>query len=407
MDITIVDEFLKKVFKKTCHLIDNSPSFYTLEFSDPFTICEFEKWADVCKKFLSQYHLRTGATFFSYSKTFHKRCALQLYKLPLEKILEALTALNKDLNLQQAILLNDPKEAINVLLDDGAQVNSKDITGETPLHRAVKKGDNKIIQLLLKKGALINEVNSNGETALHLIAKTLDLTTLEKLLATPGIDIHAKDNEGNICLYSMAFLGKQEMLEKLYQAGIPIDTVNNYGETPLFSAIYGINPLAVKFFLERGASVNHQSVNGTTPLIAAVLLAAHHSENFSPAMHTILTTLLNVGADPMMRTLAGESALQIADKANNVHVGKLLIDTVLSVDLMTVKPYFQSHELSSYWDISVQKLYYECLEKSLENGMQNYHMPSIMPFFSKTQPVYEIDSNKRSADHSMSSYTNL
>lgn len=398
MDIETLGNLLKKAFRKECNLVDNSPLFYQLEFSDPFTINEFEEWAHACKKFLSQYGLKTGSTSMRYSKTFHKYSALQLYKLPLEKFLETLATLNKDLKLHDAILENDTKKAISVLLNNGANVNSSDIVGETPLHRAVKKGNDEIIHLLLEKGALINSVNNKGETSLHMIAKTDYVDTLEKLLATSGIDIHIKDNLGNSCLCPMAFLGKQAMLDKLFQAGINIEAVNSYGETPLFSAIYGVNLSAVKFFLERGAYVNHQSSNGMTPLSLLIFLAVNFENPAS--VFPLLTTLLNFGADIMIPTSAKESALQIADKANNMDIGKLLIDTLLTIDPMLTKPHFHMDGLSHYWDILIQKKYHEALQKSSESEMFIHNANNMISFFSKTG-FYEVNGDKRVVDNPM------
>ncbi|MCA9500732.1 MAG: ankyrin repeat domain-containing protein [Nitrospira sp.] len=45
-------------------------------------------------------------------------------------------------------------DTVQVLLDAGADVNSKDLTGWTPLHAAAFKGNLEIVRLLLDRGAI-------------------------------------------------------------------------------------------------------------------------------------------------------------------------------------------------------------------------------------------------------------
>jgi ankyrin repeat protein len=47
-------------------------------------------------------------------------------------------------------------------LDAGADVNAKDDSGWTPLHRAVSKVHNKIAKLLIEEGADVNALNKDG-----------------------------------------------------------------------------------------------------------------------------------------------------------------------------------------------------------------------------------------------------
>ncbi|XP_052823265.1 BRCA1-associated RING domain protein 1 [Octopus bimaculoides] len=56
---------------------------------------------------------------------------------------------------------------VQVLLTEGANVNTKDHAGWTPLHEACNHGYEKIVKVLLDSGALINTPGSENDTALH------------------------------------------------------------------------------------------------------------------------------------------------------------------------------------------------------------------------------------------------
>lgn len=54
------------------------------------------------------------------------------------------------------------------LLDQGEDVNSRGAQNRTPLHRAVGKGHNPVVQLLITKGADLNLVDGGGLTPLSV-----------------------------------------------------------------------------------------------------------------------------------------------------------------------------------------------------------------------------------------------
>ena len=60
----------------------------------------------------------------------------------------------------------DHEEILVLLIDKSADINAKDINGNTPLHNASIKGHIKIVEILVGKGANVNAKTDNGRTPL-------------------------------------------------------------------------------------------------------------------------------------------------------------------------------------------------------------------------------------------------
>lgn len=81
------------------------------------------------------------------------------------------------------------------LIAAGADVNSRNEVGETPLFFASRCLDTNILVMLLKHGANVSATNINGQTVLHYLTYTDD-TNVIKLLLGYGADPAQKDRDG-------------------------------------------------------------------------------------------------------------------------------------------------------------------------------------------------------------------
>src|SRR2546425_378857 len=109
------------------------------------------------------------------------------------------SALNDELF--RAIRAND-SAAVEALLRRGAQVNSKDEDGATPLMHASINGDPGLVKVLLEKGADPNARNKAGATALlwsvHDVRKV-------RLLVGKGANVNARSEGGKTPLLLAAY----------------------------------------------------------------------------------------------------------------------------------------------------------------------------------------------------------
>jgi ankyrin repeat protein len=117
--------------------------------------------------------------------------------------------------------MNGHKDVAELLLDNRAEVNAKNISDYTPLHFAALAGNKIIVELLLAHGADVNSKDNNGDTPLHTAA--MGNKDVVELLLAHGADVSAKDDVGDTPLdYAIIWdneSGNKDVLELLRQHG--------------------------------------------------------------------------------------------------------------------------------------------------------------------------------------------
>ncbi|GIJ90262.1 hypothetical protein Asppvi_009216 [Aspergillus pseudoviridinutans] len=136
------------------------------------------------------------------------------------------------------------------------------------LHFAVDRNRGQIVRLLLQMGADINSRDSKGSTPLHY-ASTLEIC---ELLIDSGADLDIRDNMGRSPIFSFSRI--YEKVQSLVRRGAEVNIKDNNGVTPLMWVAGGINYIyraeIVQLLLDNGANPNECSKSGSTALSEAV-----------------------------------------------------------------------------------------------------------------------------------------
>src|SRR5258708_2671199 len=125
---------------------------------------------------------------------------------------------------------------VQTLLNKGADIEAKNITGMTPLMRAAEFGHTETVKVLLARGANINAADEPGFTALRVAASPQGHAETVSLLLKSGASPNVTDKEGRTALIWASAYGNAETVKTLLAQGADVNVRDRYSKTALMMA---------------------------------------------------------------------------------------------------------------------------------------------------------------------------
>ena len=118
---------------------------------------------------------------------------------------------------------------ISRLIKNGANVNSLDEHGVSPLVYAVVLVHPKIVEFLIDNGADVNLPNKDGSTPIFFAPNSV----IFELLVDAGADVNHKTPDGGTALIGAIFMDETWKAEALVKYGADVNVLNPNGRSPL------------------------------------------------------------------------------------------------------------------------------------------------------------------------------
>lgn len=160
-----------------------------------------------------------------------------------------------------------PEAVIKALADSRVLLNMQDRTKNTPLHIAVETSSPELLQYLIQRGANVDVKNIHGETPLLKLLRSdrFSAQNVDCLLLN-GADPKVADSRGETALHYAVFRGHTEVIDSLIKHGADVNAQTESGYTPLHNAVFQKNPKATFLLLRAGADITLVDQNEKTAL---------------------------------------------------------------------------------------------------------------------------------------------
>lgn len=295
---------------------------------------------------------------------------------------------NGDTALHAAAKMNDG-ELVNFLILRGADTEMKNLSGDTPIHVALKNNASKAVAILAEYSNIFSKdasgktalelalaagnkyydaiitpkiastKDAEGRTIVHYFAENLD-TEAMNICIMRNVDLSVTDNEGNsplsICYEKAENLTAIKIAASLLLSGAaPLRTNFSYfedavktrnpsmrfddGQTPLHYATILGHTGVVQYLIERGAVISAKDVSGSTALHEAVRYGRTEIAGYLLAAGADANAQDSMGKTPMLIMTPSDTRSEIytmlLKAGSNPNAKDLYGDTPLHIATLT------------------------------------------------------------------------
>ncbi|XP_050505193.1 ankyrin-1-like isoform X1 [Diabrotica virgifera virgifera] len=207
-------------------------------------------------------------------------------------------------------------DAVQQLIEGGAEINEVDSSGLTALHVATFSQHKKVAKYLLAHGADLNAIETyQQETPLN-ISTGINDHEMVRLLIEAGANMQCLDISGNMPIHIAAKKGYLNIVECFLENGINVDILNEISKmTPLHMAACGGYIEVVDYLLLNNANVHLKDCRSRSSI--------HHGVLGGKAK--IVKMLIEKGVDVNVEDI-NWTPLHLACRHGNLEIVKLLLE---------------------------------------------------------------------------------
>jgi len=200
-------------------------------------------------------------------------------------------------------------EAVRYLLEHNIFVDSTDVDGNTPLHIAVMNNKENVMNLLLSHKADVTRRNKQGKDIFSFAVQHKHYNLMQRLKEHPGVDINARDNNGQTAFMRAAATQDHESMNNLLSLDAHIDILDNNLENALHKVARNGDEAGLQLIIKNNPQLlTGTNNNGDSPLFIAL----------QNGRLKVAKLLIYYGASLQTSNKNGETALHQASKSKNV-----------------------------------------------------------------------------------------
>jgi ankyrin repeat protein len=217
------------------------------------------------------------------------------------------------------------QEYIKILLENGVDINEKNVVGTTPLMYAVKRNKKEYIPLLLENGADPNETdNLQNSSFYYAVGEQFSIAMYELLAASSSANFNTINKDGRTLLTEfIRMMSDSEhdlnALQRLLSDGADLNHCAQYYGNPKSGLDYIAEKKSgiLKSVLDSGSiDVNEQDNQGNTILHKVCAYNVNYDAEDAKEIYRKVKLLLENGADKDITNDKDENALTLASTDN-------------------------------------------------------------------------------------------
>ena len=151
---------------------------------------------------------------------------------------------------------NDAEKAVELVLNDGVDINTPALCNRTPLLWASLSSSGEFIETLIDLGANVNAQRTDDKDTPLTLSSGWNKFMAVYLLLDHGADANIASADGNSPLHTAVSKGFFDITKRLVEKGSNVNLQNKEGRTPLFLGVKNKHEQLIKLLIENEADVN-------------------------------------------------------------------------------------------------------------------------------------------------------